>query len=197
MWRVGVLAIGIALVPGAIEAAWAQAAEGLGQVNAVSYREVPDRLMLSITLFDDSDLDLQIRDQMIAALEKAKHSLTQQSPFELELSSETHSGRVDQADPSLGQLSSNSDDTQFEMNIWSSSQDSILGGRQSGGARRTAGTFEIRATLRERSLGEVVWEGHAMVEAERDQVGPYIAPMVQSLVKSLGQTVRHGTFAVP
>ena len=199
MWRAGLLAIGIGLVPGAIQSAWAQtaSADGLGEVHAVSFRELPDRLRLSVTLLDDSNLDLRIRDEMVASLMRAKHTLADDAPFELELSSEVKPARQSAGDPSLGRLSSNMDDTQFEMNIWSSSQDSILGGRHSGNVSRTGSRFEIRATLRERSLGDVVWEGRSVVAAEQDQVEPYVARMAQALVESLGRTVRNGSFPVP
>lgn len=199
MWRAGLLAIGIGLVPGSIQYVWAQtaAAGGQGELHAVSYREVPDRLMVSVTVLDNSDLDLRIRDEMVAELKQAKQSVADDAPFELELSSTLHPGNQKAADPSLGQLSSNTSNTQIEMNIWSSSQDSLLGGRQTGGESRTESSFEIRATLRERTLGDVVWEGRAIVRAERDQVDPYLARMTQSLVQSLGHTVRDGTFPVP
>jgi len=199
MVRAGLLAAGICLVSGASQSVWAQAAGAseLGVVQAVSYREVPNPLSLSITLFDDSNLDLQIRDQMVAALERAKHSVGVDPLFELELSSEVRSGRFVTGSPSLGRLSSNTDNTQLEMNIWSSSQDSILGGRNSERSRRLFTSFEIEATLRERSLGEVVWEGHAIVETDRGQADPYVPRMVESLVQSLGRTVRDGTFPVP
>jgi hypothetical protein len=200
MWRAGLLAVGICLVPGAIQSAWAQTASGgLGVVHAVSYREVPNPLSLSITLFDDSNLDLRIRDQMVASLERAKYSLGDDPLFELELSSGVRSGSFSAANPSLGRVSSNRDVErfQFQMNIWSSSLDSVLGGRHSDRERRTLSSFEIQATLRERSLGEVVWEGRAIVEAERSQVEPYVPRMVESLVQSLGRTVRDGTFPVP
>ncbi len=197
--RAGLLAAGLCLAAGAIQPSWAQAggANGLGVIQAVSYREVPEPLSLSVTLFDDSRLDLRIRDQMIAALERANHDLRDNSLFELELSSTTRSGRFVADGPSLGRLSSTSDETsRFEMNIWSSSQDSILGGRFSEREGRTFSSFEIEAVLRERSLGEVVWEGRAIVETDGGQAEPYVPQMVESLVRSLGQTVRERTFPV-
>ena len=116
--------------------------------------------------------------------------------FELR-GSTTRSGRFVADGPSLGRLSSTSDETsRFEMNIWSSSQDSILGGRFSEREGRTFSSFEIEAVLRERSLGEVVWEGRAIVETDGGQAEPYVPQMVESLVRSLGQTVRERTFPV-
>ena len=83
------------------------------------------------------------------------------------------------------------------MNIWSSTQDSLIGGRNSDGARLTSGSFAIRATLWDRSGGRVVWEGRASVDVERNQASAYVSPMVEALVESLGRTVRQGSFPVP
>lgn len=199
MWRAGVLVLGILLVPGTIQSAWAQILSGgQGAVRAVAYQEVPERLTLTVTLFDDSNLNLRIRDQMIASLERAEHELGDDPPFELELSSELRSGRfVTGSGPSLGSLSASASDARVEMNIWSSSRDSILGGRHSDREQRSFTSFEIEATLRERGAGEVVWQGHAVVEAERGLPDPYVDPMVEALVESLGRSVRDGTFPTP
>lgn len=199
MWRAGLLVIGLSLAPGILEPAWAQssAVAGRGELRAVSYREVPQPLSLSVTLFDDSSLDLRIRHEMIAALERAEHDVGSESLFELELSSESEAGGLSSTGPSLGRLSSSEDDSRIEMNIWSSTQDSILGGRHSDRARVTQSSFAIRATLRERSLGRVVWEGRAIVGVERNRADPYLAAMVESLVQNLGRTVRNGSFPVP
>lgn len=190
--------MGVLLTIGIIAPAWAQAggANGLGVLQAVSYREVPDPLSLSVILFDDSKLDLRIRDEMLAALQRANHDLGDNPLFELEVSSAARSGRFVADGPSLGRLSSDPEDTRLEMNIWSSSQDSILGGRYSEREGRTFSSFEIEAVLRERSLGEVVWEGHAIVETDRGRAEPYVPQMVESLVRSLGHTVRERTFPV-
>lgn len=199
MWRAGLLAIGLFLAVGTVGLAWAQTAVGAGQgvLRTVSYREVPQPLSLSVTLFDDSRLDLRIRDQMVAALEQAEHTLGPESRFELELSSESQTGGLTSDGRSLGRVSSSEDDSRIEMNIWSSTQDSILGGRHSDRQRVIAGSFAIRATLRERTLGQVVWEGRAVVGVERNQADPYLAAMVRSLAQSLGRTVRDGRFPVP
>jgi hypothetical protein len=176
----------VLLTVGAVSPVWAQSggASGLGVVQAVSYREVPDPLSLSVILFDDSRL-------------RANHDLGDNPLFELELSSTTRSGRFVADGPSLGRLSTTSDESsRVEMNVWSSSQDSILGGRYADREGRTFSSFEIEAVLRERSLGEVVWEGHAIVETDRGQAEPYVPQMVESLVRSLGRTVREQTFSV-
>ncbi len=198
MWRAGILVIGLGLAAALFEPSWAQSAAvvGRGELNAVSYREVPQPLSLSVTLFDDSSLDLRIRDEMIAALERAKQDLADEPRYELELSNEGQvGGRISRA-PSLGRVSSSEDDSRIEMNIWSSTQDSILGGRISDRERITAGSFTILASLRERG-GGVVWEGRAIVGVERNRADPYVTAMVEALAQNLGRTVRHGSFPIP
>lgn len=199
MWRAGVLALGLSLAVGIVEPAWAQrpVVSGTGELRAMSYREVPESLSVTVSLLDDSELDLRIRQEMIAALERAKHDVKSDSPFELELSSDSQTGGIISAGPTLGRLSSSEDDSRIEMNIWSSTQDSILGGRQSDRERLVHGRFAILATLRERTVGRVVWEGRATIGVERNQADPYLAAMVKSLVENLGRTVRRGSFPVP
>lgn len=194
LWAVGLWLAGSAVLPALAQVG---GTNGIGVVQAVSYHEAPNPLSLTVTLFDDSRLDLQIRDQMEAALKRANHDLADDSRYELEVSSTTRSGRFVSDGPSLGRLSSTSEESsRLELNIWSSTQDSILGGRYSDREGRSFSSFEIEAVLRDREQGEVVWEGHAVVETDRGQAEPYIPQMVESLVRSLGQTVREQTFAV-
>ena len=194
MWRVGLLVIGLFVIPGALQPAWAQiSAQQEGVVHAVSYREVPDRLAVVIQLYDDTDLDLQIREQMIAALRQSDHSVTEDALFELSLRSETRAATYQERQPSLGELSSEEGGLDVRMNVWSTTHDSLLQGRQKELRRPGVNTFEIVATLRERTLGSVVWEGRAIVRTDRAKAEQLVRSMVDSLVANLGKTVRGDT----
>ena len=65
--------MGVLLLSAAVAPSWAQVggANGVGIVQAVSYREVPNQFPLTVTLFDDSNLDLRIRDQMLSSLKRS------------------------------------------------------------------------------------------------------------------------------
>ena len=192
MWRVGLIVIGFFAIPGAVQSAWAQVAAGQqGELQAVSYREVSDRLSLSIILYDDTDLDLEIRDQMVAALEAAKHSVGVGPLFELELTSEFRPAALARRQPSLGELSSADGDVELQMNVWSTTQDSLIGGRQSEVGRRSGSMFEISAILREKSGSDVIWEGHAIVGSEREQAELFVPRMVEALVQNIGLSLIH------
>ena len=194
MWRVALLVVGLFILPGVLHSAWAQiAAQQEGVVHAVSYREVPDRLAVVIQLYDDTDLDLQIREQMIAALRQSDHSITEDALFELSLSSETQVATYQERQSSLGELSSEDGGLDVQMNVWSTTHDSLLQGRRNQLRRPGVNTFEIVATLRERTLGSVVWEGRAIVRTDRANAEQLVRPMVDSLVANLGKTVRGDT----
>lgn len=198
MWRLGLLLIGFFAIPVSVQAVWAQAgAAGQGQIQSVSYREVPERLALSLVLYDNSDLDLEIRDRMQAALESVKHRVEPAALFELELVHEFSTSTYREREPSLGEMHSKGNDVELNMNVWSTTQDSILGGRQEQEHRSSESRFVVRAVLREKSGGDVVWDGQAVVKCDREQAGRYVPPMVAALARSLGQTVRHGSFVAP
>lgn len=183
------------VVPVGPQSAWAQVVgEAQGRLRATSYREVPERLQVVVTLYDDSDLNLAIRDRMIESLAAAGHTVDGDAAFELAVTSEMHAAAFREREPSLGELSGTDSDVQMQLNIWSSSRDSVLGGRQAPGPHREASRFEIRTTLRERTLGQVVWEGRASVETEREGASRRVPAMVSALVSHVGQTVRDGRF---
>jgi hypothetical protein len=178
------------LVPGAVQTAWAQAVTGgEGVVDAVAFSAIPDELVVEVTLYDDTDLDLTIRDEMIEALEGAKHAVSDGASYELSLELEEHTIKLSSKDPSLGELSSVEGGLDVQMNVWSSTNDSLLTGRQGGTVRQGKYHFEFYA-------GSVVWEGRATVEGDRGSAAPLTRKMVDSLVAHIGRTVDEGTFPV-
>ncbi len=195
MWRAGIIVMIGILMPGAVQTVWAQAVTGGGgMVNAVAFSALPEELVVEVTLFDNTDLDLAIRDEMIEALEGAKHAVSDGAPYELSLETDAEAIRYSSKDPSLGEISSVGGGLDVELNVWSSTKDSLLGGRQERTARQGENHFEIHAVLTDRQAGSVVWEGRATVQGDRGSAAPITRKMVDSLVANLGRTVNDGTF---
>ncbi len=195
MWRAGIIVMIGILMPGAVQTVWAQAVTGGGgMVNAVAFNALPEELVVAVTLFDNTDLDLAIRDEMIEALEGAKHAVSDGAPYELSLETDAEAIRYSSKDPSLGEISSVGGGLDVELNVWSSTKDSLLGGRQERTVRQGENHFEIHAVLTDRQAGSVVWEGRATVEGDRGSAAPITRKMVDSLVANLGRTVNDGTF---
>jgi hypothetical protein len=90
--------------------------------------------------------------------------------------------------PSLGSARLSDGGAEVNVNVWSSSQDSVLGGRQEG-AEAGANVFHINAVLRDRASGEVVWQGdgyYVLREPETERVARALVP---PLVERIGQSV--------
>ena len=167
-----------------------------GVITAVTYREITDRISVVVDLYDDSDLNRLILESMIRSLHHAKHTIGGRPLFELSFSSHFHSPVYFKRDPDLGEISfgTNIIPHRLEMNVWSSSRDSLMTGRR-GRSRRTGQyDFEIHASLRERSLGRVVWEGTAVAYVEWAKAADAVPIMVDALVGNLGRNAHSKKF---
>ena len=178
--------------------AWAQQAPGTqGVLNAVAYREVPGELGLEVTLYDNSDLDLRVRERMELALRAAGYTVAEGAPFELLLETASRLGEIEDWAPSLGELSTKGGGVALQFNIWSNTQDSVIGGRQERPSTVGQLRLEMRAVLRERESGTVVWEGRAVSQSTGSDSERLATGMVGPLAESLGQTVRQQVFPIP
>jgi hypothetical protein len=192
--RVVFVAIGLAVALSANGTVHAQVkpyADGV--LRAVSYKEITDQISVRVELYDDADLNLLIHGQIVDALRRANHTIDVNPMFELLFRTHFHTAHFRKRDPTLGELSFGGG-IDFEMNIWSSTRDSVLTGRQDGSGYTGHTDFEIHATLRELSLGQVVWGGHATAFVDRSDAKHVMPSMVDALVINLGQTVRERRF---
>ncbi len=178
--------------------AWAQLApDAQGVLNAVAYREVPGELGLEVTLYDNSDLDLQVRERMELALRAAGYTVAEGAPFELSLETASRLGEIEDWAPSLGELSTKGGGVALQFNIWSNTQDSVIGGRQARPSTVAQLRLEVRAVLRERESGTVLWEGRAASRSTGSDSERLATGMVGPLAESLGQTVGQQIFPIP
>lgn len=164
-----------------------------GVITAVTYQEITDQIAVVVDLYDDSDLNRLILEHTTRSLRPAKHTTAARPLFELSFSSDFHSPVAVKREPNLGEVAVG-DDVRLEMNVWSSTQDSLLAGRR-GGARQVGQyDFEINAALRERSSGLVVWQGRATANVERAQAADAVPSMVAALLANLGRNSRGDRF---
>ena len=167
-----------------------------GVLTAIAYREVADEISVVVDLYDNSDLNRLILDSMVRALLHAQHEVGGRPQFELSFSSEFHIPVYHKRDPDMGEISFGSSlvPHRLEMNVWSSSHDSLITGRRSRSRKTGQYDFEIRAWLRDQSLGRVIWEGSAVAYVEREGAAGAVPSMVDALVGGLGRTVRGDRF---
>ena len=161
-----------------------------GMISSRSYQPLPQGLALTVKPFDDSDTNIMIRDHLVDELKRSAYRMSDTAVLELSFETSVAEVNFSGPEPTLGTLSADAGgDLDVNVNVWSSTKDSVLGGRQRKGAARKHNSFRLNAVLRDLRNGKRLWEADAvfaMVVSDQDRIAQSIVPQV---VSALGQTV--------
>ena len=197
--RIAALAAGLALLvvlPGDVLAQQARAAEqaarpASGMVTVRTFRQPAGGFTVAVSPYDDSELNLKLKSDFEAALAdrwQAKVTEEAAAAYLLLFEAEVVTGEQVPKAPSLGTARVDDEGAEVSVNVWSSTQDSVLGGRQEA-APAGSNVFHIGAVLRDRASGTVAWQGdayHVLKEPETERVA---RALVAPLVDKIGQSV--------
>lgn len=161
-----------------------------GIVTTVALSDLPDGLPIAVTPFADDNLSLLIKARFEAALHAAHRPVSETASLTLSFETKVIAGRFTQDQARLGRFEADEDGVQFNLNIWSSTQDSLLGGRQKTEApSRKVNLLHMNVVLRDRETGKILWQGDAyceMLTANRLRIaGSMVAPLTASLGRSV------------
>ena len=204
-WLAGAVAL-VALGPGALGAGTAESALHLAQlaangapgiVTTVALGPLPDGQSIAVTPFADDDLSLSVKARFEAALRAAGWPVSDSAPLTLSFDSKIIGGRFTRAEANMGRFEATDEGVQLNLNIWSSSQDSLLGGRQNTGApSRKVNLFHMNVVLRDRVSGKTLWQGDAYCEMLTADPARIAGAMVAPLIASLGRSVTAQPFDI-
>ena len=184
---------------------WVQAGAP-GSVSSVLFHDLPAGLPIEVTVFDDTDTNLEIQARFAEELEKSGYLVAENAPLELSFTSEVIQGKLQEKTGSLGRIGASTEadrgtrgsDTgvDLEVNVWSSTKDSVLGGiqPQSGSSRQAQ--MHINALLRDRDSGQVLWQGDAFSAMVMSDERRLAGAMVKPLVDAFGRSVKDEPFQV-
>jgi len=163
-----------------------------GIVTTVALGDLPDGRPIAVTPFADDDLSLSVKTRFQAALRSAGRTVSDSDSAPLTLSFDTKMIEVrrSRTETNMGRFEANDTGVQLNLNIWSSNQDSLLGGRQKPGApSREVTLFHMNVVLRDRETGKTLWQGDAyceMLTADQTRIaGSMVAPLTASLGRSV------------
>lgn len=181
-----------------LSAAGAATAQNSGLLTAARYAELPAGLPVSVELYDDSDLNLALRDALVDALEAQGWLIRPEAVYVLLFDRRIEEGRFDERDATLGEFEAKSDGpVQLNLNVWSSNQSSLLGGKG-----ETVGGFEqavvhLNLVLQDRETNEVIWQADAYGAIGQSDEATISRALLPPLAEAFGETVREQAIVLP
>lgn len=166
-----------------------------GTLNTYACENFPAALQVRVDLLDDAEPMLRVRAALLAALARKGIPVADGAPYVLSVGAEATRLAARRKGRDLGSISDGTDeDVKMRMNLWSSREDSVLGGRKD--AVESEARNEIRVTISINSIadGRCIWRGDAVHDtAGRDQwaVAERMAPI---LVDAIGGSGGHRAF---
>lgn len=160
-----------------------------GLLTTQLFKETPAQPAISVSPYDDSDLNLTLKadfEAEIVGQERGRVERAGAADYLLLFESEVMPAEAVPQGPSLGSAEVTDEGVDVNVNVWSSEKDSILGGRQES-AEVDSSVFHINAVLRERASSTVAWQGDAYYRLTGPATESVARAMIAPLVRKLGQ----------
>lgn len=165
-----------------------------GLVTAAAYRDPPPGFAIKVGVFDDSDLNLSIRDQLVEALKAQGHLVDDSGRMPLMLETESVNRQETRTERFLGGGTiEGAGDPNY--GAWRSPEAEIFGDYERQVVTGFTSYFHIRASLRDPDDNKVIWVGDAYAQLGNRNPRVYVPGMVRELAAAYGQTVRRREFA--
>lgn len=135
--------------------------------RASLYKPLQFGFPYSIRLYEDTRAGRVAVEALTEQLEGKGVFIDPEGAFRIDLSVERVSAAFDQAGGDLGYVGTGERGLELTMNIWSSRQDSLLGGRQQKGRTTSEPLIHLNAVVRDNETREVIWQGDALAPIVR------------------------------
>lgn len=135
--------------------------------RASLYKPLQFGFPYSIRLYEDTRAGRVAVDALADELQGKGVFIDPEGVFRIDLSVERVSAAFDQAGGDLGYVGTGERGLELTMNIWSSRQDSLLGGRQQKGRTTSEPLIHLNAIVRDNETREVIWQGDALAPIVR------------------------------
>ncbi len=135
--------------------------------RASLYKPLQFGFPYSIRLYEDTRAGRIAVEALTEELQGKGVFIDPEGAFRIDLSVERVSAAFDQAGGDLGYVGTGERGLELTMNIWSSRQDSLLGGRQQKGRTTSEPLIHLNAIVRDNETREVIWQGDALAPIVR------------------------------
>jgi hypothetical protein len=169
-----------------------------GYMTAFACETLARPLQLRVEVADNTAQNMRLKDLLVARLTRNGARIVESSPQVLSLDvaierEATRNRSADMIDVRVG--NKNPDDSvdrdfaRVRMNIWSSTRDSLLTGRQSSVEQQGFDVLQLRASVHSRSDGRCLWQGEIVEDLRGDDAYQSAAKLIPDLADAIGQAV--------
>ena len=199
MHRFAALAILLVLCAPSFVAAPAAGGAATRRLPAITCGVLPSPVKVDVQVLDNDERHLKFRDRFIAALRANGGDAVNGADAILTLEVRTEREFQRRAGGELIELRAGQENTNiggegtvfFRGNIWSSTSDSVLGGRKRDRRHLSLNRLQVTATVNSRKTGRCLWQGEVINDLEREDADPATARILPILAQSVGKAVRN------
>ena len=168
-----------------------------GYLTAFACETLTTPLQVKVEAMDNTDQNLRLKDLLVQRLQKNGATVADTSPQVLSLEvavarQATRNKPGDMIDVRVGgeqPEAGTSDYARVRMNIWSSTRDSLLTGRQPSVEEEGFDVLRLRASLNSRADGRCLWQGEIIENLDGEDAYGAAAKVIARLADAVGQAV--------
>lgn len=177
----------------------AQSEDGYtGRLDAYVYEELRSPLKIDVLILDNSPRYLQLRDRFSARMKENGIEVAADAPLVLILDINTVFENQQTGERHIGELRiGKGGGVTLRGNIWSNTEDSVLGGRKRSSYRPTTQHLQMTANLSRRDDGRSIWQGIIIYElrgGDPDRAAHRFMPI---LADAIGQPIQNKLVSIP
>jgi hypothetical protein len=177
-------------------AARAAEGQGAGQLTSFACGVVAPKSRIDVQLMDDTPRDKAVRDAIAAELGREGYIIAADAPIRVTFEAEIARTLDQTRQGYLGKLNSTNRDTEFQLNLWSSKGDSVLGGVQRPNDNSGPNMIHLTIFAHDKANGRCLWQGEATHPMEGTSVPDAVKRILPAVLKHFGQTVGATAFSL-
>jgi hypothetical protein len=170
--------------------------EGDGQLVAFACGTLPAKTRLDVQMMDDTPREKALHDAIAAELRRSGYGVAADAPIRVTFEAELMRERDPTRQGYLGKLDSTNRRTEFELNLWSSQGDSVLGGVQRPGGVGGPNVNHLIVSVNDKSTGKCLWRGEATHPMEGTNEVGAVRLLVPFVLRHIGQTLPPTAFSI-
>lgn len=169
------------------------ASTGEARLGAVTLEPVSKDVALKVEIADNAEIDLRLEGELRELLASRGWTSNKGPAWTLTLTTTEVTGDVPGS--SLGEVRVDNDIVRMRMNLWSSTRDSVLGGRTGAEPATLERLLRLELELRD-ATDKVAWSGRAETTARGTDPYRIYRQMLPRLVDRLGQNADAEAFPI-